>query len=539
MSEQFADIFPSEESIPESVRLEKPIEQREYLINGELRIWKGDMNPVMSPVFIRKGANYEQKVLGSTPLLTSTEAMEALNAAVAAYELGHGEWPLMTVTERIEHVERFLLKMREQRTIVVNLLMWEIGKSQKDSEKEFDRTCDYIVETIHALKELDRNSAKFVQEQGIMGQVRRVPLGVALCMGPFNYPLNETFTTLFPALIMGNTVVFKPAKYGVLLIRPLLEAFRDSFPKGVINIIYGRGRETVGALMETGKIDVFAFIGTNKGANDLKKLHPKSHRLKAILGLDAKNPAIILPDADLNNAVSECLLGTLSFNGQRCTALKILFVHRGIIDVFLKKLCDAIATLKPGMPWDKGVALTPVPEPGKTDYLASLVSDAVANGARVMNPGGGTVDRTFFYPAVLYPVNNKMRIYYEEQFGPVIPVVSFENDDEPVGYVLNSHFGQQLSLFGKDSKRIAHYIDAFANQVGRINLNTQCQRGPDSFPFNGRKDSAEGTLSISDALRVFSIRTLVAAKTTPENKQIVGNILRNRESAFLSTDYIF
>lgn len=539
MSEQFADIFPSEESIPETVRLEKPIEQREYLINGELRIWKGDMNPVMSPIFIRKGANHEQKVLGSTPLLTSTEAMEALHAAVAAYDLGHGEWPLMTVTERIEHVERFLLKMREQRTIVVNLLMWEIGKSQKDSEKEFDRTCDYIVETINALKELDRNSAKFVQEQGIMGQVRRVPLGVALCMGPFNYPLNETFTTLFPALIMGNTVVFKPAKYGVLLIRPLLEAFRDSFPKGVINIIYGRGRETVGALMETGKIDVFAFIGTNKGANDLKKLHPKSHRLKAILGLDAKNPAIILPDADLNNAVSECLLGTLSFNGQRCTALKILFVHRSILDVFLKKLCDAIATLKPGMPWDKGVALTPVPEPGKTDYLASLVSDAVANGARVMNPGGGTVDRTFFYPAVLYPVNNKMKVYYEEQFGPVIPVVPFETDDEPVAYVLNSHFGQQLSLFGKDSKRIAHYIDAFANQVGRINLNTQCQRGPDSFPFNGRKDSAEGTLSISDALRVFSIRTLVAAKTTPENKQIVGNILRNRESAFLSTDYIF
>ena len=91
---------------------------------------------------------------------------------------------------------------------------------------------------------------------------------------------------------MGNTVVFKPAKYGVLLIRPLLEAFQTCFPAGVINIIYGRGRETVGSLMETGKVDVFAFIGTNKGANELKKLHPKPHRLKAILGLDAKNPRL-------------------------------------------------------------------------------------------------------------------------------------------------------------------------------------------------------------------------------------------------------
>lgn len=539
MSDFLKDLFPTEDSIPVSARLPQFIEQREYLINGELRTWQGDLNPVLSPVFLKKGDGYEQKIIGSTPLLTSTEALQALDAAVAAYDLGHGAWPRMTVTERIEHVERFLVKMKEQRTVVVNLLMWEIGKAQKDSEKEFDRTCDYLDDTINALKELDHNSAKFVQEQGIMGQVRRVPLGVALCMGPFNYPLNETFTTLFPALIMGNTVVFKPAKYGVLLIRPLLEAFRDSFPKGVINIIYGRGRETVGALMETGKINVFAFIGTNRGANDLKKLHPKSHRLKAILGLDAKNPAIVLPDADLDNAVTECLTGTLSFNGQRCTALKILFVHRSILDAFIKKLCDGITKLKPGMPWDPGVGLTPLPEPGRVDYLKSLVDDAVALGARVMNSGGGTVARTFFYPAVLYPVNEKMKIYSEEQFGPVIPIVSFEDDEEPVRYVLNSHFGQQLSLFGKDSKRMGHYIDAFANQVGRINLNTQCQRGPDSFPFNGRKDSAEGTLSISDALRVFSIRTLVAAKGTNENKQLIGNILKNRESAFLSTDYIF
>jgi glyceraldehyde-3-phosphate dehydrogenase (NADP+) len=531
--------FPDESTIPSSARIEDFLEQREYLIAGELRRWAGDMNPVVSPVFVKSGKGLSQKTIGSTPLLTSREALEALDAAVAAYDLGHGAWPRMTVIERIEHIERFLVRMREQRARVVNLLMWEIGKTQKDSEKEFDRTCDYILDTIRALKDLDRNSARFIEEQGIMGQIRRVPLGVALCMGPYNYPLNETFTTLFPALIMGNTVVFKPAKYGVLLIRPLLEAFRDCFPAGVINIIYGRGRETVGALMETGKLDVFAFIGTNKGANDLKKLHPKPHRMKAILGLDAKNPAIILPDADLDNAVSECVTGTLSFNGQRCTALKILFVHRTIVDDFIRRFCAAIATLKAGMPWEAGVSLTPLPEPGKTDYLKGLVDDAQAKGAKIINDGGGVVDHTYFSPTVLYPANRDMRVYHEEQFGPVIPIVPFDNDEEPVNYVLNSHFGQQLSLFGKDSRRIARYIDDFSNQVGRINLNTQCQRGPDSFPFNGRKDSAEGTLSVADALRVFSIRTMVAAKTTADNKQLVGRILRNRESTFLSTDYIF
>jgi len=532
-------IFPEEKSIPASVKLPANNEQREYLINGEMRTWQGGMSPVASPVFVKDGGEYKQKIIGSTPLLTSKEALEALDAALNAYDLGHGVWPMMTVADRIHHVEIFLGKMKEKRQEVVNLLMWEIGKTQKDSEKEFDRTCDYIVDTIGALKDLDRRSSNFVQEQGIMGQIRRVPLGVALCMGPYNYPLNETFSTLFPALIMGNTVVFKPAKYGVLLIRPLLEAFRTSFPAGVINVIYGRGRETVGALMETGKIDVFAFIGTNKGANELKKAHPKSHRLKAILGLDAKNLAIILPDADLDNAVSECILGSLSFNGQRCTAIKIIFAHKDIQEQFIKKFCDAVAKLKPGMPWDAGVSLTPLPEPGKTAYLQGLVDDAIEHGAKVMNKNGGEIFHTFFYPAVLYPVNDKMKIYFEEQFGPVVPIRAFEGEKEVIEYILNSNFGQQLSIFGKDSKTIGHLIDAFANQVGRININAQCQRGPDLFPFNGRKDSAEGTLSVTDALRVFSIRSLVATKITDDNKKIIGNIIRNRESAFLSTDYIF
>lgn len=538
MSTILSNAFPEEQSIPEVYRINHPIEQREYLINGELKRWDGPQNDVLSPVCIKKENTYDQKIIGTTPLLTSKESLDALDAAVKAYDLGHGLWPTMSVTQRIEHVEKFLQAMRKQRAEVVKLLMWEIGKSLKDSEKEFDRTCDYIVDTIKALKELDRNSAKLVEEQGFMAQIRRVPLGVALCMGPYNYPLNETFTTLFPALIMGNTVVFKPAKYGVLLIKPLLEAFRDSFPPGVINIIYGKGRETVGALMETGKIDVFAFIGTNKGANDLKRLHPKPHRLKAILGLDAKNPAIVLPDADIDNAVSECITGALSFNGQRCTALKILFIHKDIVDTFIEKLNAEVKKLKPAMPWDNGVLLTPLPEPGKVDYLNNLVNDAKSHGARVMNENGGEHLHTFFFPAVLYPVNSKMKVYTEEQFGPVVPIVPFTDDDEAIQYVVNSNFGQQVSIFGRDSKRVAKFLDAFVNQVGRINVNTQSQRGPDSFPFNGRKDSAEGTLSVSDALRVFSIRTLVATKSTESNKQLLGTIIRNRESAFLSTDYI-
>ncbi|HSO71021.1 MAG TPA: aldehyde dehydrogenase family protein, partial [Thermodesulfobacteriota bacterium] len=402
----------------------------------------------------------------------------------------------------------------------------------------FDRTVQYVLETIEALKELDRVRARFVIEDGIIGQIRRSPLGVVLCMGPFNYPLNETFTILIPALIMGNPVVLKPPKLGVLLFHPLLKVFRDSFPPGVVNTIYGHGREIATPLMRTGKIDVLAFIGTSKPADELKKAHPRPHRLRSVLGLEATNPAIILPDADLDLAVVECFLGSLSFNGQRCSAIKIIFVHAAVKDEFLKKFSAIIGSKKFGMPWEEEVAFTPLPEPGKPAFLTELLEDARQHGAQVINPGGGLKHFSFFYPAVVYPVNEQMRLYHEEQFGPVIPVVPFEDVETPIQYIINSNYGQQASIFSTDPDIIARLIDPLVNQISRVNINSQSQRGPDTFPWTGRKDSAELTLSVSDALRVFSIRALVAAKGNDLNKEIITRIVRENKSSFLSTDFI-
>ena len=215
-------------------------------------------------------------------------------------------------------------------------------------------------------------------------------------MGPYNYPLNETFATLIPAMLVGNTIIFKPPQFGTLLFEPLLEAFRDSFPKGVINTIYAPGSLVVPHLLASGQINVLALIGSSKVADHLKKQHPKSHRLRAILGLDAKNAAIILPDADLDLTVKECLLGALSFNGQRCTALKMLMVHRSIADEFVNRLTTELAKLKVGMPWEKGVSITPLPGMHRTAYMTEVIDDAVAKGAKVVNPEGGEFCKTMF-----------------------------------------------------------------------------------------------------------------------------------------------
>lgn len=532
-------IFPTENEIPESIRKLTPIHQRCFLAGGELVEWNGATQEVHSPVCIRQeDGTHQPYVLGSQPVMDKDATLLALQAAKAAWNNGRGTWATMPVKHRIEAIATFARKMKEQREQVVTLLMWEIGKSLTDSQKEFDRTIDYIQDTIESLKNLDRDSSRIQNQGGIYAQIRRGPLGVVLCMGPYNYPLNETFCTLIPALIMGNAVIFKPAKYGVLLHYPLLELFRTIFPPGVINIIYGHGPDTAGALMESGGIDVLAFIGSSRVANILKKVHPQPNRLRCALGLEAKNPAIIMPDADLANAVNEVIAGALSYNGQRCTALKIVFVHNTIKNIFVEAYCAKLDTLVAGMPWEKEVILTPLPEKGKTEYLKELVDDAISKGATLANKNGASITHTYMHPAVLIDVNSTMRIYHEEQFGPIVPIIGFDEVQTCIDYIVNSKYGQQASLFASDSSNISDLIDPLVNQVCRLNINAQCQRGPDVYPFNGRKDSAEGTLSVSDALRVFSIRTMVAAKASDTNKRILSEIIENRDSNFLNTDFI-
>jgi len=191
------------------------------------------------------------------------------------------------------------------------------------------------------------------------------------------------------------------------------------------------------------------------------------------------------------------------------------------------------------MPWTKGVSITPVAEPGKPDYIKAVLDDAAAHGAKVVNENGGTTVGSFVFPAVVYPVNSKMKLYREEQFGPVIPVVPFKNVEETIDYLIESPHGQQVSIFSNNVTEVSRLIDPLVNLVSRVNINSQCQRGPDVFPFTGRKDSAEGTLSVHDALRSFSIRSLVATKMNDTNKKLLNEIVKDHRSNFLTTDFIF
>jgi len=509
--------------VPPEHDLEPYPHGRRYLIKGEVRSWSGPTAEIES-VFCeaQPDGSLKRRVIGETALLDAATAAEALEAAVEAWDMGRGAWPQLPLAKRIEAIRAFCEAIRPQREEVAKLLMWEVGKPWGASLKEFDRTIQYVDQTVEALVNLDRESGRVRDEGGVLGIVRRAPHGVVLCMGPFNYPLNETYTTLLPALAMGNTCVVKLPKLGILCNLPLLQALADHFPPGVVNVISGEGREIVTPIIASGKVDTLAFIGSSKVAGIIEKQHPAPYRLQTVLGMDAKNPALILPDADLDLTVQNCLQGSLSFNGQRCTALKLIFCHRSRLEEFSQALVAEVEALSCGMPWDEGVSITPLPEPDKPAYLQTFLEDAVAHGAEVLNPRGGLSQGTFFFPAVVSPVTPACRLYHEEQFGPIVPIVPYDDLEEVQRAIAESPFGQQISVFGNDPAVIGPLIDSLANQVCRINLNRQCQRGPDTFPFAGRKNSAEGVLSVTDALDAFSIPTMLAVGEGAGKAQLEG-----------------
>ncbi|CAE7319576.1 gapN [Symbiodinium sp. CCMP2592] len=495
----------------ETFKTKPYVDGAKVLIGGEVKPWTGAITEVFSPVYCTE--TNQRICIGRQATLSSKEAVKAVEAAAKAWGRGRGEWPRKSLEQRVVAVEKLVEKLKERRSEIVSVLQWEICKNDADAAKEFDRTMDFIGALISAARGFD--STGMACHEGVHALLKRSPIGVMMNLGPSNYPFNETYATLIPAILMGDSVVMKVPNTGGLAHFLTMEAYAECFPAGVVNFVSGRGRDTMPPCMETGLVDVFAFIGSSKAADALVKAHPQPHRLKNLLSLDAKNLAIVMPDADLDVAVKECVAGSTSYNGQRCTAIKLIMVHKSIAEKFNEKFCAAISGLSAGLPFGKS-NITPLAS-SSTEYMKTLTDDATSKGAKVLNEGGAHLDRSLFFPAVVYPVTHEMELWQAEQFGPVIPIAPYESIDEPIAWLEKMHFGQQSAIFTSQEATqpdadLAELLDVCALSTCRVNLNAQCQRGPDVYPFAGRRSSAMGTISVEEVLRAVSVETMVAGK---------------------------
>jgi len=498
--------------------------------------------------------NVKRILIGQMPQFTSEQSLVALQSAIAAWDGGSGAWPQMTLHQRIQAIQTFIHHLQSKRSDIVTALMYEIGKNRVDAESEFDRTIQFTKQVIDYIE--SNTNSEFGSWDGSNGSTRlfmkRAPIGIILCLGPYNYPLNETYATLIPALLLGNVMLLKIPATGGLTHLLTMEAFSKSLPPGTINFISGSGRVTMPPLMESGRVDALAFIGASSAADKLIKSHPEPHRLKVFLQLEAKNMGVYMSNlfddnksgtseevVNWDTIMKETVAGTLSYNGQRCTALKLLFVPQKNAEGFVTLLAENVEKLHVGMPWEAKEnaqdgtlsypQITPLPNRSRIEYMQSLIQDAVSKGAKVMNRNGGMIignqdESTLMVPAILYPVLPNMRLYIEEQFGPVIPISPYDSIDEVIKYAKDGKYGQQVSIFTttsnllhsnhaeEEAKTVAAMIDRFATVFGKININSQCGRSPDTAPFSGRRSSAMGVMSVSHALHEFSIPTLVSYK---------------------------
>lgn len=520
-----AALFPTATQVPEAARIDPRANPPRMLIDGRVRT-VDDLDQcvgIYSRVAVRDGNALSPVLLGHEPKLGALEVAEAMAAAERALASGTGAWPSATIETRIAAVETFAARLAADVDRIATLLMWEIGKPLASAKQEVTRSLDYIKDTIAELRRLEASRLPYT---GVAGKTTHHardylrPLGTVLCVAPYNYPINEFLTTIIPALLMGNVVIAKTPRFGMLASQALMAAFAEAFPPGVVALLPGDGRIVLPAVIShkhndvfgnaAATIDVFAFIGSEGAANAILARHPAPSFVHKILGLGAKNAAVVLAGADAETVATKLVKGSLGFNGQRCTAEKIVFVPAGSDgDAVVRAIADKVAKLPLGMPWDPAAAITPLPEPSKLEVMWGLIADAVEHGATVANPDGGRGYYSIMRPAVLDRVVAGMKIFDEEQFGPIVPIVRYQQVREVIDWHVRSPYGQQAGIHGPDSPAKRELASSLTSFTARINLDDVCQRGPDTFGFTAADKSGFGTLSIRNALLAFSRSVIV------------------------------
>lgn len=439
------------------------------------------------------------EVAGTVPHFHPKDLVElAMNAANAAFI----DWQWTSIEKRAKLLRRFKELVFEHQEELANILVLEIAKPKKEALTEVIRTADYIEETIVQYEKMMRNPLIIDESvhgiKGKLGKFIRQPMGVVLAISPFNYPFNLLLAKLAPALIAGNTVVYKPATQGSLIGARVSQLFAEAgFPKGVVNCVVGSGREIGDLLVENPHVSMISFTGSANVGNHIAQ---KTSKIPLVLEMGGKDPAIVLDDANLELAANEIIKGGLSYNGQRCTAIKRIFVSAKRHDELVKLLVEKAQKLTVGMPEDN-TNITPLISEKSADYVMKLVDSALKHGATSLLELKR--EKNLLWPMLIDNVTLDMDLAWEEPFGPVLPIIVYDDIDACIENVNKSQYGLQASIFTED-EALAEKL-ALRIQAGSVNINRSSSRGPDIFPFSGVKDSGFGRQGIVDAIESITL----------------------------------
>lgn len=450
----------------------------QYYSQGQ---WKssesGETIAIVSP--------YLKRSIGSVQALTQDEVNQCIQSAKAAQP----DWSLMSIYDRAHYLHAWadeLLKMKEE---LATIMMKEVGKAYQDAIKEVERTADLIHYTVEEAIHLSGESLNGEHFPGgsrsKLAVIERVPLGVVLAISPFNYPVNLAAAKLAPALITGNTVIFKPATQGSISGTKMIEALaKTNLPAGVLNLVTGKGSVIGDYLIEHDDIALVTFTG---GTSTGERIAQKAKMIPLVMELGGKDPAIICEDANLELAAKQIVSGAYSYSGQRCTAIKRVLVHRSVADELVSLIQSEVEKLSVGSPEDNAT-IVPLIDEQSADFVQGLIDDALEKGATLVL--GNKREENLIYPTLLDHVTKEMRIAWEEPFGPVLPIIRVNSQEEAIEIANASEYGLQASVFTQNLDKaltIARKLE-----TGSIQINGRTERGPDHLPFIGIKKSGLG-----------------------------------------------
>lgn len=438
------------------------------------------------------------KEIGNVSALSKRHIDLAFDAAQKAFH----KWSFTSHNERIALIKKFADYFLEEKEFLANLITLEVGKSYKDSLIEVERSYEYILETIKVF-EKEMIHPMILDEtvhnvKGKVGKFYNVPIGVVLAISPFNYPINLSIAKIVPTLLVGNTVVFKPATYGSLVCSQISKfILKAGFPKGVFNLVVGKGSEIGDYILENKNIAGVTFTGSTEIG---KKIASKLSMKNIILELGGKDAAIVLEDIDVEKTAKEIIKGAFSYAGQRCTAIKRVIVLEEVADSLASALTKETSKLTVGNPFDN-VDVSPLIDKKSFDFVKSLIEDGLRHGGKLLY-GGNAVGYNLLEPTLIDNVSINSKLAWEEPFGPVLPIIRVKTISEAIGISNASNFGLQTSVFTNDISK-ANLIARHLN-VGTVNINKSSSRGPDIFPFIGVKDSGFGAQGILDSMKAMT-----------------------------------
>lgn len=448
----------------------------------------------------------DDSVIGEVPALSK----EDVNSAIQLAKETFATWRNVPLNERAEVLYKAANLLLEEADRLTVLLMMEVGKDKKSAHSEITRTADFIRFTADTAKSIHGESIQGDTFSGFNKEkfavVTREPVGVVLAISPFNYPINLATSKIAPALVAGNTVVFKPATTGSLCGIELVKVFEAAgLPKGVLNIVTGRGSEIGDYVVTHPDINFINFTGSTEVGSGISE---KAHMVPLLMELGGKDAAIVLKDADLAFAAKNIIAGAFSYSGQRCTAVKRILVVNEVADRLIAYLKEEIQKLEVGNPLEKQVDVVPLISTKAADYVWDLIEDAKVKGAKLIY--GGTREGNLIFPTLFDYVTTDMRVAWEEPFGPVLPILRVNNADEAVDLANQSEYGLQSSVFTENLSDAFHIASRL--EVGTVQVNNKTERGPDHFPFLGVKKSGIGTQGIR-----YSIEAMTRVKATVIN----------------------